>query len=160
MAERIAATERASVACALERRIEKLEGERIALFRRLAPVAEEELRQAAQSAGTAFLAVRGVLKSPYQSWKSGDAVRRRLIGGLVFDALPAFDRKDGFGTVNLSLPYRVSRTLMDNESRLVDQAGKNLNNGDATDSLPIDWEELGRHLVQFAQAFSALQQDR
>ncbi len=160
LAERIAATERASVACALERRIEKLEGERIALFRRLALVAEEELRQAAQSAGTAFLAVRGVLKSPYQSWKSGDAVRRHLIGGLVFDALPAYDRKDGFGTVNLSLPYRVSRALVDNESRLVDQAGKKLNNEDATNSLLIDWEELGKCLVQFAQAFSALQQDR
>jgi site-specific DNA recombinase len=152
LAERIAATERASVASALEHRIEKLEGERIALSRRLAPAAEGDLAQAAQSAGTAFLAVRGVLKSPYQSWELGDTVRRHLIGRLVFDTLPAYDRKGGFGTVNLSLPYRVSRALMVDESRLVDQAGKKPNNEDATFGLKIDWEELGRYLIQFAQA--------
>lgn len=156
LAERIAATERASVASALERRIEKLEGERIALSRRLAPVAEGELMQAAQSAGTAFLAVSGVVKSPYESWESGDAVRRHLIGGLVFDALPTYDRKEGFGTVNLSLPYRVSRTLMDSESRLVDPTGKTSNTCGATNCPPIDWEELGRSLVQFAQTLSSV----
>lgn len=160
LAERIAATERSSVAAALERRIEKLEGERMGLSRRLAPVSEGELAQAAQSAGTAFLAVREVLKSPYQSWKTGDAVRRHLIGGLVFDALPAYDRKKGFGTVNLSLPYRVSWALVDSESRLVDQAVKTPNNAHATVDLQccqVDWEELCRCLIRFSRALSPAQ---
>lgn len=160
LAERIAATERASVVSALERRIEMLEGERMVLSRRVAPVAEGELTQAAQNAGTAFLAVRDVLKSPYQSWKSGDAVRQHLIGDLVFDGLPAYNRKEGFGTINFSLPYRVSQALMDSESRLVDQAVKTPNNAHATvdlQCLQIDWEELCRCLIRFSQALSPSQ---
>jgi len=137
-------------------RIEKLEGERIALSRRLAPVAEGELMQSAQSAGTAFLAVRGVLKNPYQNWKSGDTMSRHLIGRLVFDTLLAYDRKEGFGTVNLSLPYRVSRALVDSESRLVDQTGITSNNCGATNCPPIDWEELCQSLVQFAQTLTSV----
>ncbi len=165
LAERIADTSSGAVVAALERRIEVLEAERVGLARQADPsaqdhLAQDDLAQAAVGVGTAFLAVRETLKSPFQSWERGDSTRRHLLGRLVFDGLPTYSRKEGFGTVSLSLPYLVSQALMGAESRLVDQAGKKPNNAHATvdlQCLQIDWEELCRCLIRFSQALSPSQ---
>ncbi len=152
LAEKIVATGSAAVASALERRIGLLEAERLALARQARPEADQELRQMAGSVGTAFLALWETLKSPFQSWEQGNEAHRQIVGRFVFDGMPRYERKKGFGTVSLSLPYRVFQALGGSESRMVDQASKKPNNEDATFAHTINWEELGQYLIQFAQA--------
>lgn len=119
LTDRLAQTQSLAVIQVLERKIEKVEERRARLAREAAQAVEEQV-----DAGTAFRQVRGLLKSPLQSWKEADVAGKRLVVQRVFETPPCYDRNEGYGTLDLSLPYLVSGMIEADVSRLVDTAGK------------------------------------
>jgi len=79
-----------------------------------------------------------------QTWKEADVAGKRLVVQRVFQTLPCYDRNEGYGTLDLSLPYLVSGMIEADVSRLVDPTGKSPNCADATPfvtqvTADIDW---------------------
>lgn len=114
LADRLARTS-SEVACrAIETRIEELERERLSVEQEAgAPPPDVDF-------GTAFEQVRMLIENPLLLWKTEDLETKRLVPRLAFTSLLLYDRKSGFGTAELSLPYLISGHIAANKSSLVD----------------------------------------
>lgn len=73
--------------------------------------------------GTAFEKVRHVLKSPYETWIASDLHMKRTITRMMFPAPIPYSRNSGFGTADLSLPYRVIQVVAQSKFIMVDPSG-------------------------------------
>ena len=104
--DRIAELSVASVMGAMEKRIEKLEGEKIALQERASETArpktsyERTLRTA-----LAFLA------NPWNLWASGDLHHRKTVLKLAFSQRLKYQRERGFRTAEIALPFKMLATI-------------------------------------------------
>ncbi len=61
--------------------------------------------------GTALELVMGFFKSPYEYYKTGDVIDKRLAFDLVFTQQIPFDHNKGFGTVNYSDFVRIFQQI-------------------------------------------------
>lgn len=124
----------------LEAEVERLARERCRLEETAARAGEPR-----PEAGTAFETVRPVLRSPYETWVSGDTRRKRMLARVLFADRLTYDRKAGFGTVELSLPYRVLQEVKATELRVVDLTSERSNRWACLPPLlrdPQTWEEF------------------
>ena len=149
LTDRLAQTQSLAVMQVLERKIEKVEERRARLAREVAQAVEERV-----DAGTAFRQVRGLLKSPLQTWKEADVAGKRLVVQRVFETPPCYDRTEGYGTLDLSLPYLVSGMIEADVSRLVDTAGNRSNVTGLVSG--IDWEEFIGFIASWAISLTDL----
>ncbi len=149
LTDRLAQTQSLAVMQVLERKIEKVEEQRARLAREAAQAVEERV-----DAGTAFRRVRGLLKSPLQTWKEADVAGKRLVVQRVFERPPCYDRNEGYGTLDLSLPYLVSGLIEADVSRLVDTAGNRSNVTGLVSG--IDWEEFIGFIASWAISLTDL----
>jgi DNA invertase Pin-like site-specific DNA recombinase len=126
LADKLAATSSDVAARVLEQRIEAIEKERALLAEELngAAAAGERSRYHGEDVGTAFETFRGMLKIPSQSWEHGDYEERRALLTVVFKGSVRYDRIEGFGTADLSLPYQVLATSKNDPSGLVDHGSE------------------------------------
>lgn len=114
-AERLARTTSEVAGRALEARIEELERERLRLAQDMPATTIP-----CGDVGTAFEQARTLLQNPLLLWQTGGLEMKRTVSRLVFtDRLP-YDRKSGFGTARLSLPYLISGRLAAGDFRMVD----------------------------------------
>ncbi|HEY3412818.1 MAG TPA: recombinase family protein [Armatimonadota bacterium] len=100
---------------AYEQEIVRLRKERAAL--------ERERHQAGERPPdytAAFARVGTLLQDPFAAWEMGSGQQKRTVCHMVFAVPPAYDRESGFGTINLTVPYLVSRQLADPNSKMVD----------------------------------------
>ncbi len=91
-----------SAVTAYERRIAKLEKDKLLAAERLAkkPGSQRDFDEMFE------LACR-LLSSPCKIWINGDLALRRTVLKLAFAARPAYCRKDGFRTPKTTLPFKV-----------------------------------------------------
>jgi len=117
LADKLGRTSSDTAARVLETRIEEREAERLALW-------QEPVKSATPRAdyGTAFDAVRSLIENPLLLWQTGSRETKRLVPRLVFTSLLPYDRKSGFGTADLALPYLVLGRIAGDKSYLVDSA--------------------------------------
>ncbi|MEN9328655.1 MAG: hypothetical protein RI947_1463 [Candidatus Parcubacteria bacterium] len=73
--------------------------------------------------GTVVTVVLKTLEKPLQLWKSDDLQQKRNIIGMYFDDRVPYSHKEGFGTVDLSLPIRLISQLSDRKSASVEMPG-------------------------------------
>ena len=76
---------------------------------------------------TALDIVFDFLKNPLSEWKKGDMRTKKLILQLIFEGPIVYSRKNGFETVNLSLPLRLFTLSEVQNSRVVDIVSENWN---------------------------------
>ena len=80
----------------------------------------ESSSQAEVNVGTLLEQVGQLLKNPLLVWQIGDTKIRHLLAQIAFSGIVVYYRETGFGTPDLSLPYRFFGTLAGRESGLVD----------------------------------------
>ncbi len=116
--DRLSKTENENLVKTYEKEIEKLSNEERMLENQVKVV-----RGTKPEFGTALDVVFDFLKNPYLYWKRDDLKSKHLVLKLVFDDRIIYDRENGFGTANLSLPLRVFElNSLDNSSK-VDPTG-------------------------------------
>ena len=116
--DRLSKTENENLVKTYEKEIEKLSNEERVLENQVKVV-----RGTKPEFGTALDVVFDFLKNPYLYWKRDDLKSKHLVLKLVFDDRIIYDRENGFGTANLSLPLRVFElNSLDNSSK-VDPTG-------------------------------------
>ena len=120
LVRRLSKIENETVAQAIESEIAALEEERKKIERAL-----EKGREKQPDFEEAFQKVGTVLQNPYLLWKRGSLDTKKLVHRIVFTSAPTYWREGGFGTIDLTLPYLISRQLRERDSRLVDLSIKN-----------------------------------
>ena len=131
LADKLASTRSEIVTQTLEARIEDRTRERaLILEQEPSPVTQ------ATDVGTAFETARNVLKNPYQIWKEGDLDMKRVVTRLAFTTPLPYDRKTGFGTTSLSLPYLLCARFRTPNYALVDPT-------------PETWNMFGDTLIEW-----------
>jgi len=68
-----------------------------------------------------------MLSNPLHIWTEGGLGNRRMLVRMMFKGTLKYDRKVGFGTTELSLPYLLSGHILQSKSVLVDQDRKTWN---------------------------------
>ena len=68
--------------------------------------------------------VSTLFRNPHGYWKNGSENTKRTVHRMVFTVPPAFGRKEGFSTYELSLPYLVSATFRHTKEDMVEVAGE------------------------------------
>ena len=131
LADKLAKSHSDIVSQTLEERIEELSHERARILDEIETTTE------LPDFGTAFERVRHILRNPLHIWESGDVVKRRLVVRLAFNGSLAYDRKTGFGTTELSLPYLISGRIANGKSGLVDITRNTWN---LYSEMILDWE--------------------
>ena len=66
--------------------------------------------------------VLSFIENPYQIWINGDFEEKRMVLNLVFPKGVSYDRKQGVGTPELSLPFRLTRQSSTRKIDLVEVA--------------------------------------
>jgi len=104
--DRIVETSTPSVISAYEKRIAKMEREKLVLEEKLASGPQ----QGSKSGGTfdeLFELAQAFLSNPCKIWGSGHLTLRRTVLRLAFTERLNYGRKTGLRTPNLSLPFKL-----------------------------------------------------
>jgi site-specific DNA recombinase len=100
--DRIIDSDNASTVAAYERRLGKLEKEKL--------LAAEKLQKKpgpARPFDEMFELACNFLSSPWNIWESGSLAARRMVLKLVFSERPAYSRNSGFRTPKTTLPFKL-----------------------------------------------------
>ena len=116
--DRLSKTENENLIKAYESELEKLSNEEQVLENQT-----QFMRSRKPDFGTALDITFNFLKNPYLYWKKDDIKSKHLVLKLVFEDRIIYDRENGFGTANLSLPLRVFELSMLGNSCDVDPTG-------------------------------------
>ena len=100
--DRIVETDSATVSQALERRVEKLEGEKRLMAEKIANMAKPK-----RTYGEMFELALGFLSNPLKLWETHQLPLQRTVLRLAFTEGLIYDRETGFRTPKLSLPFRL-----------------------------------------------------
>ncbi|MEI6092756.1 MAG: recombinase family protein, partial [bacterium] len=73
--------------------------------------------------GTALNRVMEFVSNPYERWVNGDIRQKQLVQKLVFVRPFVIDVKNGIGTAELSLPFRLLQETTTNNTQLVEVPG-------------------------------------
>ena len=101
-----------------ERQIKTLEEQRLVLPERIQKCGEFD-STVTETARTAFQ----FFEKPCQRLVSGDISVKRLVLKTTFARPLAYDRKEGYRTAALSLPFSLFREFSDTKSEVVPRAG-------------------------------------
>ena len=112
--DRIAAADSAILITSYERQIKTLEEQRLVLQERIQKCGEFD-STVTETARTAFQ----FFAKPYHRWVSGDISVKRLVLKTTFACPLAYDRKEGYRTAALSLPFSLFREFSDTKSEVV-----------------------------------------
>ncbi len=116
--DRLSKTENENLVRAYEKEVENLTNEEQDLENQLAV-----MRSRRPEFGTALDITFNFLKSPYTYWMKDDLKAKHLVLKLVFAERIIYDRENGFGTANFSLPLRVFELSDTTNSSTVDPSG-------------------------------------
>ncbi|GMV84114.1 MAG: hypothetical protein AMXMBFR7_52980 [Planctomycetota bacterium] len=100
--DRIVGSNAPTVAAALERRVQELEGRKVLVAEQMANCGRP-VRSFEESLRTAL----NFLARPWQLWSSGDLSHQRALLKLAFQEKPRYARDGGFRTPNLALPFKL-----------------------------------------------------
>lgn len=120
--DRLSKTNNENLIRAYEKEIEALTNEEQILENQVAV-----MRSRRPDFGTALEVTFSFLKSPYTYWMKDDLKAKHLVLKLVFADRIVYDRNNGFGTANLSLPLRVFELNSASNSSDVDMVYKSWN---------------------------------
>jgi len=67
--------------------------------------------------------VSGFLEEPSYYWTNGDLQQKRLVQSLMFTGLIEYSKESGFGTANLSLPFKMLAMKNKDKRNLVEAGG-------------------------------------
>jgi hypothetical protein len=115
LADKLVLVSAAAAVRAVEEKMAALDRE-AAKLRQLpsSPGSDDRLVGTAISCGLSFVA------SPFQTWLSGAWETKRQVSTVVFTCPPRYRRHHGFGTPELSLPWRLSARFSGQNTRMVD----------------------------------------
>lgn len=116
--DRIAVADSTILITSYERQIKNLEEQRVVLQEKMQNCGEFD-KAVDETARTAFR----FFAKPYQLWVSGDITTKRLVLKATFARPLAYDRKEGYRTAALSLPFSLLREFSDTKSGLVPPVG-------------------------------------
>ncbi len=136
VAARLGRTKSDTAAQTLEARIEEL-ARREAVLQDELSTPRHELTAA--DAGTLFKRVRPLLQNPLQVWETSPLVYKKVVTRIAFTTPLRYDRKTGFGTPDIAVPYRITRSITSSNSKMVDPE-------------QCAWEHLIQELRQWATA--------
>ena len=104
--ERIVETDNAAVVAAYEKKIAAIESEKLVLAEKLAAHGKPQ-----HSFEEMFELALRFLSSPWDIWASGNYHMRRIVLRLAFLDRVTYSRENGFSNPNLSLPFKVLRSI-------------------------------------------------
>jgi DNA invertase Pin-like site-specific DNA recombinase len=104
----------------IEEQVEALEAKKLRLGGRIEKAKNHDFEHA-------LGLVLDFLKDPKFIWETGDLARRHMVLRLVFAEPLVYDREEGFGTPNFSLPINVSCVLELDEMEVVDLVRRSWN---------------------------------
>ena len=116
--DKLSKTENENLVRTYEKEIERLSNEEQSLENQV-----QVMRSRRPDFGTALDVTFNFLKSPYTYWMKDDLKAKHLVLKLVFADRIIYDRENGFGTANLSLPLRVFELPNTTKSIDVDPSG-------------------------------------
>ncbi len=116
--DRLSKTDNDNLVRTYEKEIEKLTNEEQILENQ-----SQVMRSRKPDFGTALDITFNFLKNPYLYWMKDDLKSKHLVLKLVFEDRIIYDRENGFGTANLSLPLRVFEFSDDTKTCDVDRTG-------------------------------------
>ena len=116
--DRIAVADSDILMTSYERQIKTLEEQRLVLQERIEKCGAFD-RAVDKTARTAFQ----FFAKPYERWVCGDIRVRRLVLKTTFARPLAYDRKEGYRTAALSLPFSLFREFSDTKSEVVPMRG-------------------------------------
>ncbi len=104
---------------AIAQKIERLDQEYKVVERKIGKLKKTKKRT---NFNEALELVFNFLENPEYEWANGDFAQKQLVSKLVFTRPIEFNREDGFGTAEKSLPYSVSEKLNNPKVDLVEVA--------------------------------------
>ncbi len=116
--DKLIATSSLTVQAALETKIENLEAEKRELA---ADIKHREEHQI--DFGTALAKVMQFMANPRDAWANGNLEQKKLVQRLVFARPVVIDPKEGVGTADLSLPFKMLKDISSGKNELVEAAG-------------------------------------
>ena len=150
--ETISKTRSEVVLRSLEGKVEELSQQKDRIMARLHEVSLE----APINVGNMLERVGGLLRNPLLVWKTGDTKIRHLIAKVAFTGFVVYSRETGFGTLELSLPYRIFHVSTGGRSALVDPR-RPFSNPESEDNDFLCVREVIRELMLWDQLLSDLQ---
>lgn len=120
--DRLSKTDNENLIKTYENELEKLTNEEQILENQ-----SRVMRSTKPDFGTALDVTFNFLKNPYLYWMKDDLKAKHLVLKLVFEDRIIYDRENGFGTANLSLPLRVFELNEQGNSNDVDMISKSWN---------------------------------
>ena len=116
--DRIEAAETLSVVSAYEKRITKLEKQKLVLAEKLE---NGDVRKGAF--GESFELTLNFLENPQKLWASGRLVHQQTVMKLAFADPPAYSRENGFSNPKTPLPFNILQEICMNKSQVADREG-------------------------------------
>lgn len=103
-----------TVQVVLEKKIENLETKKRELIAELKQREEHQI-----DFGTALAKVMEFMANPHAVWLNGNLEQKKLVQRLVFARPVMFDPKEGIGTADLSLPFKMLKDISGGKNVLV-----------------------------------------
>jgi Site-specific recombinases, DNA invertase Pin homologs len=113
--DKLISTSSPTVQAALEAKIENLEAEKRKLIADLKYRGEHQI-----DFGTALAKVMQFMANPHDAWAKGNLDQKKLVQRLVFARPVVIDPKEGVGTADLSLPFKMLKEISGGKKQLVD----------------------------------------
>ena len=116
--DRIVETDSTSVIAAYEKRITKLEKDKLLAAERLANSGQPK-----RSFGESFELALSFLENPQKLWASGRLELQHIVMKLAFLERPAYRRNEGFRTPQMALPFKALQEICACESQVAEREG-------------------------------------
>ncbi|MDT0499313.1 hypothetical protein RM530_18390 [Algiphilus sp. W345] len=116
--ERIVEVESSTVLAALERKVTKLEHDKVALHEKIMQVGKP-LRPFNEALQTAL----ALLASPWKLWESGALAEQRTLMKLAFTERLRYLRGEGFQTTSTALPFKALACLTTGQMDIAEREG-------------------------------------
>lgn len=116
--DKLVETDNTTVLAALEKRIEKLEQNKIVLREKIS-----HLGQPQRPFDEMYRTAMTLLANPLKLWQSGGFIEKRTIAKLVFSEPLIYTRNHMYRTPNLSLPFKVLGDILKGENMMVPRRG-------------------------------------
>ena len=104
----------AAVQAALEKKIEEIERQRQQIQQSTDNLSNHQI-----DFGTALAKVMQFMANPYAVWANGNLDQKKLVQRLVFARPVVIDPKEGVGTADLSLPFKMLKDISSGKNKLV-----------------------------------------
>lgn len=114
--ETLSKTRHELVIQSLEKKVDELSQKKTQIMARL----QEVSREAVIDVGNLLERIGHLLKNPLLVWETGETKIRHLLAQIAFSGAVVYSAEMGFGTPELSLPYRVLSMFGGQQSGLVD----------------------------------------